>query len=176
MIFGESFEEAEGKASNSTSSAISLQSTYNPSFYLRHCSFQLFSTLSTSDGGNGYSQDFDFTMHTPGLNGVKNSVSFESVNYPGKYISLIGGSDNTIEATRLGIVDKDDSGAYANTTSFLMVAGKPPLSSSFFSARGRAARCSPFCVRCPRCPPFVFSCLAPLPPTPNSLKTQAHTS
>jgi hypothetical protein len=91
---------------------VSIISATNPNLVARHCSFQLFACVGQRDP----EEDFSFTI-VPALNQQSNAFSFQSMNYPDHYISII--SDPQVEAGRLGI----DTPADANDASFEIVAG-----------------------------------------------------
>eukprot|EP00055_Hartaetosiga_balthica_P017725 m.122044 g.122044 ORF g.122044 m.122044 type:complete len:822 (+) comp9387_c1_seq3:100-2565(+) len=87
-----------------------LNSTLHPSVMVRHCDFQLFATLPSP-----LPQDFLWDI-VPALNGVEGAISFQSINYPTYFITLI----TDAEVGRLGVVtspNTDDASFQVNSTS-----------------------------------------------------------
>ena len=114
MIFGESFEEIAGIiASQNTSNMKSIESNSFESFFIRHCSFDLYICDVTDNSINNQIDDFNWILHKPCLNGQNGTISFESSNYNGRYITLI--NDNSLETYRLGIVELNLSNTDINT-------------------------------------------------------------
>ena len=74
-------------------------SSFNGSIYLRHCSYVVSSC--SYDPGN---LDFEYTT-VPALNGAASAVSFQSMNFPTKYLTT---STDQTPSGRLGIVGPPD--------------------------------------------------------------------
>lgn len=92
---------------------VSLISAANPALQARHCSFQLFACHERSTPPEDY-----LFVAIPALNHAPSAISFQSVNYPDRYISLL--SETTgVEAARLGIEAPGDP----NDASFAVVPG-----------------------------------------------------
>ena len=115
MIFGESFEEVSGSITPSPGTAKTIELLSETNYNIRHCDFDLFIT-NINGNGNSPSQDFSWNLIQPGLTGLSDTISFESVNYPGYYISLI--DDNSLENTRLGLVEYRDTVGYNQSSTF----------------------------------------------------------
>jgi hypothetical protein len=104
------FVETAGLAN---SSCISFQSVNKPDSYLRHQNFQLH--LQPNDGSTLFSQDATFCQR-PGNSG--NGVSFESVNFPARFIRTF---ENTIYiASNGGSNPWDTATSWADETSWLV--------------------------------------------------------
>ena len=118
MIFGESFEEVAGSVTTPTSTAIASAANLNER--IRHCDFDLYATKYQPNKDDlEVSSDFAFIIHSPGLNGQPGSVSFESTNFKGYYISL--DTNNGLENGRLGIITFLNTAAYNDSSSFKQV-------------------------------------------------------
>ena len=115
MVLGESFEglgpklaEPELLAADADTVAfpvgktVSLAPIADEKLLVRHCSYAAFVGSCPCDG------DFDFTV-VKGLSGVAGSVSFQSVNFPTKYLSATPAGAAGAEKNRVTLtgVDKD---------------------------------------------------------------------
>ena len=114
MVLGESFEGLGPKqeqlqlaadaeiAAFPVGKTVSLASMADPAMLLRHCDFAAFV------GSCPCNPDFDFTV-VKGLNGAAGSVSFQSANFPTKYLSATPAGAHGSEKNRVTVtgVDKD---------------------------------------------------------------------
>jgi hypothetical protein len=98
MVLGESFEGLKPASSLAatvptlpTGKTVSLAPLSGTGLLLRHCSFQVFVADCPCD------KDMDFTV-VKAINGKAGSISFQSTNFPSKYLSAVGCKD---EPTRV---------------------------------------------------------------------------
>ena len=114
MVFGESFEEASGAyAPSKYSFNLVKSSNSKASLYLQVCADELYSANLSSSSNTS----FQFIPRYPGLNEQGSSVSFESVQFLGSYLS-IAHNDSSVENVRLGLANVDEQGFDPDLASF----------------------------------------------------------
>jgi hypothetical protein len=89
---------------------VSFQDPARPPYFLRHCNWKLRS--HANDNSQLFSKDATFHVR-PALNGRTGYVSYESVNYPGKFICH--------RSYVLMINESNDSDLHRNDASFLAI-------------------------------------------------------
>ena len=94
------------------SGVISLISATDSNLIARHCNYELFAC----NGHSGPDDDYNFRA-IPALNRAPGALSFQSINFPDRYISI--SKDGGVESGRLGI----DSPVDNNDASFAVVSG-----------------------------------------------------
>ena len=136
MVLGESFEGLKPSNAESvvaagphvgpfpTGKTVSLAPLSSAATLLRHCSFEVFVADCPCD------QDMDFTV-VPALNKVAGSVSFQSTNYPAKYITA-SGDGHTKQSNRVMVLDVSDKDA----ASFSVEAGLSDPTKFSFKTHG----------------------------------------
>ena len=90
--------------------AVSLQLRDNPDMYIRHHGGMCF--VEENDGSQMFEDDSTFIVHSTGLaGGMMSSVSFESINFPGFFISH--------SADRVQIIQYSDTDDYKQNSSWI---------------------------------------------------------
>ena len=135
QVLGESFEglkpsdaeepRAAAAGPFPTGKFVSLAPLSAADTLIRHCSFELF---VAGCGHHGCDDDFNFKV-VPALNKAAGSVSFQSTNFPSKYVSAAGTKGEPARAMVVLPVDKD-------AASFAVVAGLSDSSKFSFKTHG----------------------------------------
>ena len=97
---------------------ISIASSANLYQRIRQCDFDLYATNHQNAATVKQVEEFEFIRHKPGLNGDSDSISFESINFRGYYISI----DTAENFTQLAIIQNDSTPEFYNASSFKQVA------------------------------------------------------